>query len=170
MTARMLSVCILFAAFAVAAPCQDADGLYLQAGVLGGGILYGGEFRLMAGLKAGAGYGLSLGAGTLALGAEAGFAQAGTFTMIPASLSAAYDIPLGSAFSVGAGILAGAYFVTGNSIGMSPLFGGRLRGELSSPRKRAGLYIGAGADLALESRDVAVMPVIETGLRLRPGK
>jgi hypothetical protein len=92
--------------------------------------------------------GLMMGAGELSLGAEAGFASAGAFAVIPAALSAAYDWPLSGSLSLGAG----------------------LRAELKQPGRAAGLYMSAGLDVSPEKAGAALLPVFEIGLRLRPMK
>jgi hypothetical protein len=91
------------------------------------------------------------------------------FTLIPAALSAAYDFSLNQNLSVGGGLLLGGFFVLGHGVQLSPLMGGRLRAELTDPDKSAGVYIAAGIDISPEITGAALLPVIEIGLRLRPG-
>ena len=112
------------------------------------------------------GYALPWGGGELSLGVETGFASTGAFTIIPAALSAAYDHPLTQNISVGGALLAGGFAVLNNSVGLSPLIGGRLRAELKQAAGPAAVYISAGMDVSPEKTGVALLPVFEIGLRV----
>jgi hypothetical protein len=164
----------MFCAALAAAPCQEtggAEGLYFQGGMWLSAAINRQASPLMSGLKLGAGFGLPLGSGVLGLGLETGFGHTGFYAAIPLALSASWDRPVGSIFSLGAGLSLGGYFRSGRST--SPLLGGRLRAEiwpsqrLSGPGLAGSLYIMAGADLSPEWAGLTGAPVIETGSRLR---
>ena len=170
--ARALPLFFLFLALCVsdaAAPSLNAEGFYVEGGLQGGAVIIGRAVPL-GGLKAGAGVELPLGSGELALGAETGFASTGHLTALPVALSAAYDLSLSQNFSLGAGLLLGGYLVSSNGIRPTPLFGGRLRSELNGPDRNAGVFLNAGMDISPEISGAALMPIVEIGLRLRPGQ
>jgi hypothetical protein len=144
-----------------------SEGLYVQGGLMMGAVITSRAVPL-GGFAAGAGYAVPLGGGELSLGAEAGCASAGAFAVIPAALSAAYDVPLGDRLSLGAGLRAGGSAVLGAGTLAAPFIGGRLRAELHQPGRAAGLYMSAGMDVSPEKAGAALLPAFEIGLRLRP--
>lgn len=162
---------------AVAAPCQEpgwetvSGGPYIQGGVWSAVAINRSIFlEVMGGLKAGAGFGIPLGAVVLSLGAETGLAYSGMYAVIPAALNTVLDVPLTSGFSLGAGLNAGGCFRIGRTI--SPLLGGRLRMEIGVPGKQAAggyadsLAIMVGADVIPEWAGITVLPVFEIGPRV----
>jgi hypothetical protein len=148
-----------------AGPGLRAEGFYAQGGARVGAVITGRVFPL-GGFTAGAGYALPLGAGELSLGAETGFVSAAAFTLIPAALSAAYDISINQKLSVGGGLLAGGCFVLDKGARTSPLIGGRLRVELKQSGRAAAVYIAAGMDISPERTGAALLPVFDIGLRM----
>jgi hypothetical protein len=160
------AVLIALIALASAAPLTS-EGLYVQGGLMMGAVITSRAVPL-GGFTAGAGYALPLGGGELSLGAEAGFASAGSFAVIPAALGAAYDWSLNDRLSLGAGLRAGGCFVLDRGARASPLVGGRLRAELQQPGRAAALYMSAGLDISPELAGAALLPAFEIGLRLRP--
>jgi hypothetical protein len=164
-TVQNIRAALIALASAVSLP---SEGLYVQGGVMMGAVITGRAVPL-GGFAAGAGYALPLGAGELSLGAEAGYASAGAFAVIPAALGAAYDVSFGSRFSLGAGLRLGGFFVLDRGALVSPLVGGRLRAELRQPGRAAGVYISAGLDASPELAGAALLPVFEIGLRIKVG-
>jgi hypothetical protein len=164
---------VLVSGIAAAAPCQEPErpavsgGPYIQVGLWAAGVTHQSMLlEVMGGLKAGAGFGIPLGAVVLSLGAETGIAFSG---MAAAALNTALDVPITALFSMGAGLNAGGCFRAGKTV--SPLLGGRLRMEIRFPWKReAGptdsLSVTAGTDISLEWAGIAVLPVFEIGPRV----
>jgi hypothetical protein len=151
-----------------AGPGLRAEGFYAQGGVRTGAVITNRVFPT-GGFTAGAGYALPLGAGELSLGGETGFTSAGAFALIPAALSAAYDVSLNQNLSVGGGLLAGGCFVLDRGVRAGPLIGGRLRAELHQPGRAAALYMSAGMDVSPELAGAALLPVFDIGLRIKVG-
>jgi outer membrane protein OmpA-like peptidoglycan-associated protein len=114
--------------------------------------------------------------GKASLGLETGYSSGsmfggwGSVDFIPLLLNATYAIPVGSYFTVGPNLKLGGFAALGSGeSAMAAVIGGRVEGEFSHPSLPVTFYGAAGADV-FPTLDNGALPVIEIGVRYRPGR
>jgi outer membrane protein OmpA-like peptidoglycan-associated protein len=121
-------------------------------------------------------YEFPVGAGNIALGLEGGYSSGSRFggiggvDFIPIGLNAAYVFPLTSFFYVGPRLKLGGLGLLGDRSGLLPLAGARLEAELRSKGFPLGLFVAGGIELFPFAPELAMLPVVEAGLRFPRGK
>ena len=168
------------------AQTESKGNFFFSAGVYNG-IFSGGPIvpfsnssfeikKLFAGTVSG-NYELPYGPGNAFFGLEAGYSSGSMFggkggvDFIPIDLTAAYVFPLTSFFYVGPRLKLGALGLLGPDWNRAVLTAGaRLDAELRSTGFPVGLFVAGGIDLFPTAPELAMLPVIEAGLRYPRGK
>jgi len=132
--------------------------------------------KLIAGTVGGY-YELPYGPGNAFFGLEAGYSSGSKFggsggvDFIPLDLTAAYVFPLTSFFYLGPRLKLGALGLLGPDWNKAVLTAGaRLDAELRSKNFPLGLFVAGGIDLFPTAPELALLPVIEAGIRFPRGK
>ena len=121
-------------------------------------------------------YEFPVGAGNIALGLEGGYSSGSRFgglggvDFIPIGLNAAYVFPLTSFLYVGPRLKIGVLGLNGERDGVLPLAGARLEAELRSKGFPLGLFVAGGIELFPFAPEIALLPIVEAGLRVPRGK
>jgi len=121
-------------------------------------------------------YEFPVGAGNIALGLEGGYSSGSRFggmggvDFIPVGFNAAYVFPLTSFFYVGPRLKLGGLGLMGDRSDVLPLAGARLEAELRSTGFPLGLFVAGGIELFPFAPELAMLPVVEAGLRFPRGK
>ena len=122
-------------------------------------------------------YELPYGPGNAFFGLEAGYSSGSRFggrggvDFIPFDLTAAYVFPLTSFFYVGPRLKLGGLGLLGPDWNKAVLTAGaRLDAELRSTGFPLALFVAGGIDIFPTAPELAVLPVIEAGLRFPRGK
>jgi outer membrane protein OmpA-like peptidoglycan-associated protein len=122
-------------------------------------------------------YEFPMGAGNIALGLEGGYSSGSRFggvggvDFIPIGINAAFVFPLTSFFYVGPRLKIGGLGLLGDGRSdLVPLAGARLEAELRSTGFPLGLFVAGGIELFPLAPELAMLPVVEAGLRFPRGK
>jgi len=135
------------------------------------------EIKMLRAGTIGGYYELTSGPGKAFFGLEAGYSSGSKFggkggvDFIPIDLTAAYVFPLTSFFYIGPRLKLGALGMLGPEWNRAVLTAGaRLDAELRFTGFPIGLYVAGGIDLFPTAPELAILPVIEAGLRYPRGK
>ena len=122
-------------------------------------------------------YEFPMGPGNTALGLEVGFSSGSRFggkgavDFIPFSINAAYVFPLTNFFYAGPRVRIGGLGLLGsdwNKVLFMP--GARLEAELRSADFPFGLFVAGGIDIFPFAPELAILPLVEAGIRFPRGK
>jgi len=182
-----LGLILSFSSFAQSDPNAQPESkgnLFFSAGVYNG-FFSGGpivpftnfEIKKLFAAMIGGYYELPYGPGNAFFGLEAGYSSGSKFggrggvDFIPIDLTAAYVFPLTSFFYIGPRLKLGALGLLGPDWNKAIFtVGARIDAELRSTGFPLGLYVAGGIDLFPTAPELAMLPVIEAGLRYPRGK
>jgi len=164
---------------------SESKGSFFFSGGVYNGIFSGGpivtlpnfEIKRLTPAVIGGFYELPYGPGNAFFGLEAGYSSGSRFggkggvDFIPIDLTAAYVLPLANVFYLGPRLKIGALGLLGPEWNKAVLTAGaRLDAELRSSGFPVGLFVAGGVDLFPTAPELAILPVIEAGLRFPRGK
>jgi len=132
--------------------------------------------KLFAAIASG-NYEFPMGPGNTALGLEIGYSSGSRFggkgavDFIPFGINAAYVFPITNFFYAGPRVRIGGLGLLGSNWNkMVFTTGARLEAELRSINFPFGLFVAGGIDIVPFAPELAILPVIEAGIRFPRGK
>jgi len=135
------------------------------------------EIKKLFAVIASGNYEFPMGPGNTAIGLEAGYSSGSRFggnggvDFLPFGLNAAYVFPITNFFYAGPRVRIGGLGLLGSDWNKAIFTtGARLEAELRSSNFPFGLFVAGGIDIVPFAPELAILPVVEAGIRFPRGK